>query len=989
MSQSGDEQWIAVNALCLHGTERRTLTQDHHLPSSLLWRVAPQRWLLGMLSVLLLCGAGLFVLDKRAESRHAKSLQQIENLESASLTFSEGYLHLNGGRSGLFQRARALTLLDPSLQAFEQSALRLPADSPAGLSLQQDVQHLRDLLGQSGEGLPVEWAGHTLASARTAVTALQHAHRAQVLQDERYDLILVVVFLLSTLALGGVAYLALRQRQRAEQRRRESEGLFRGVFEQSLVGVGILQEGRVIYANERTAEILGHPLEQVIGREIVDFMLPEYRERTRTTLDAMGGEDGGNVQRAVRYQRPDGKLIDYEVQATAAIVQGKSSLIAILKDVSEQTRLERERRNALSVLESLTESSGDAIFAKDLEGRYILINAQARRFTGKSAAEILKQDDRALFPPQQAARHMQMDSRVLTERRLLRYELELSTVDGLRSVECIKGPLFAADGSLMGLFGITRDITERKAQELVLEESRSQLESILESLEEGLMVFDPHGNVLRMNSAARRLTGTDVPPALGSSVRQYHSQRVIERLDGRILPIEEWPSSRLQRGEEFHDVELRLRHSASAWSQILSFNGTQVRAADGSIRFAVETFTDITQRKQGEAALQQAQRLESLGTLAAGIAHDFNNVLFAISGNTSLALSELPAGHPVARALAEIQRAERRASDLVRRILLFARADESRRAVASVQAVIEEALGLLRPTLPARIELRTQFATAVGSVNMDVTQIHQVIVNLMTNAAMAIAERGADGEAAIGIDLQQVNLPVDTLVGTRTLMAGSYVRLTVSDTGCGMDAAVLQRIFDPFFTTRAVGQGTGLGLAMVLGIVQEHGGAIRVSSQLGEGSRFEVYLPVSESQPEGVAVAATVPRRGSNQHVLYLDDEGSLVFLVSRYLRRLGYRVTGYTKPVEALAALTACPGDFDLVVSDLSMPVMSGLEFVMALKKAGVSVPVILMSGFVRAEDRAEAARLGVNALLLKPSTVDELGEAIDRLLNPSGQSA
>ena len=152
---------------------------------------------------------------------------------------------------------------------------------------------------------------------------------------------------------------------------------------------------------------------------------------------------------------------------------------------------------------------------------------------------------------------------------------------------------------------------------------------------------------------------------------------------------------------------------------------------------------------------------------------------------------------------------------------------------------------------------------------------------------------------------------------------------------------------------------------------------------------FEVYLPVSESQPEEVAVAATVPRRGSNQHVLYLDDEGSLVFLVSRYLRRLGYRVTGYTKPVEALAALTACPGDFDLVVSDLSMPVMSGLEFVMALKKAGVSVPVILMSGFVRAEDRAEAARLGVNALLLKPSTVDELGEAIDRLLNPSGQSA
>jgi nitrogen-specific signal transduction histidine kinase/CheY-like chemotaxis protein len=396
------------------------------------------------------------------------------------------------------------------------------------------------------------------------------------------------------------------------------------------------------------------------------------------------------------------------------------------------------------------------------------------------------------------------------------------------------------------------------------------------------------------------------------------------------------------------------------------------------------TYTDITLRKHAQTALLQAQRIESLGTLAAGIAHDFNNILLAISGNASLANSELPAHHPARESLGEVLRASLRASDLVKRILLFARADDTRRQVGQLRAVVEEALKLLKPTLPARIELNTQLAPDVAAVSMDASQMHQVIVNLVTNAAYAIDEAGDGRVGRIALELREVELKTAQRVGDRDLAAGRYVCLAISDNGCGMEAAISLRIFDPFFTTKPVGRGTGLGLPIVHGIVHDHGGAIAVSSEPGRGTRFEVYLPAVPAQASAAPDDSPVPTQsGQGQHVLYLDDEDALVFLVTRYLRRLGYRVTGYSDPAEAVREFTAHPEQFDVVVTDLSMPGMSGFDVVKAMRYQRPGVPVIMMSGFVRPEDRERAAVLGVNQLLFKPSTVDELGQAIDRELH------
>jgi signal transduction histidine kinase len=460
-------------------------------------------------------------------------------------------------------------------------------------------------------------------------------------------------------------------------------------------------------------------------------------------------------------------------------------------------------------------------------------------------------------------------------------------------------------------------------------------------------------------------------------------QLVFETLDGRILEESDWPSQRLLRGESIQSLELLLRRRDKVWSRILSYNGSPVRGADGSVRLVMATFTDITQRKQAEAAMLQSQRMESLGTLAAGIAHDFNNLLLAISGNAALASAELDGLHPARESLAEVVRASQRASDLVKRILLFARAEDARRVPGDLRPVVEEALKLLRPTVPAGIRVRAAYAAELGAVNMDSSQIHQVVVNLITNAVHAIEAGSSVVAGEISVELKPVDLAESTVIGDQKLKAGAYVCLAVTDNGCGMEPTIVSRIFDPFFTTKPVGQGTGLGLPMVHGIVQDHGGAVAVTSRAGTGTQMLVYLPAvpgGEAAPvhdEGLASG------GRGQHVLYLDDEEALVFLVTRYLRKLGYAVAGFSKPTAAVAEFLAHPDLYDVVVTDLSMPGMSGFDVARTIRAVKPDIPIILMSGFVRPEDHVTAESVGVTQVLLKPSTVDDLGWAIHRELN------
>ncbi len=404
-------------------------------------------------------------------------------------------------------------------------------------------------------------------------------------------------------------------------------------------------------------------------------------------------------------------------------------------------------------------------------------------------------------------------------------------------------------------------------------------------------------------------------------------------------------------------------------------------------RALLESLADMlgahVDRERAQAQLRQAQRIQSLGTLAGGIAHDFNNVLVAIGGNVELAAHALPADHPAGKHLRRIERATARATDLVRRILAFSRPQEPRRASIRLQPVVEEVLRLLRATLPATIEIRTRFDSGTPDVLADSGQVHQVLMNLSTNAAHAMAGRG--GVLEVRLD------PVALEAGARTtapeLRAGCYARLSVRDTGSGMDRATLERIFEPFYTTKAPGQGTGLGLSVVHGILKSHDAALPVDSQVGVGTTFALVFPAADATVPDDTAALAPELPGHGEHILFVDDEEAIVYVATLILSRLGYRVTGAADAVQALQDFRSRPHDFAAVVTDLAMPGLSGHDLARQVREIRPDIPVVLTSGYVRPEDAEAAQRLGVGDVLLKPSLVGDLGATLHRVLSGRGR--
>jgi CheY-like chemotaxis protein/two-component sensor histidine kinase len=337
--------------------------------------------------------------------------------------------------------------------------------------------------------------------------------------------------------------------------------------------------------------------------------------------------------------------------------------------------------------------------------------------------------------------------------------------------------------------------------------------------------------------------------------------------------------------------------------------------------------------------------------------------------------------------LSEISKAGARVADLARRILAFSRPQEAKCDPTSVQPVVQEALDLVRATLPASIQIDFKSSPELPLVAIDPSQLHQIIVNLATNASHAIGDRPGN----ITIRLADRVITSDDCLGTSGLHEGHFVCLTISDDGCGMDRATLDRVFDPFFTTKPVGQGTGLGLSVVHGIVNSYDGAIAVYSQPGQGTSFLLYFPVSEGSGPAAAPHVSQPahKAAHNENLLLIDDEEPLVMLGTRFLERLGYRVTGHVDAVAAIAEFRADPKRFAAVVTDLSMPRISGFEVARQLLSIRPDIPIVLASGYLRPEYERQAASIGIRRVLLKPSRIDALAQTLDEVLTAAPQIA
>jgi nitrogen-specific signal transduction histidine kinase/ActR/RegA family two-component response regulator len=391
----------------------------------------------------------------------------------------------------------------------------------------------------------------------------------------------------------------------------------------------------------------------------------------------------------------------------------------------------------------------------------------------------------------------------------------------------------------------------------------------------------------------------------------------------------------------------------------------------------LEAYIDITERKRLETQLRQAHKMQAIGTLAGGIAHDFNNILTAILGYTELAMEERKQDRVLREYLQGVLTAGHRAKDLVQQILAFSRQTEPVRTPIQAHLLIREVLGLLRAVLPSTITIQPVIATYAGAVLADPTQIQQVVLNLCMNAAHAMRE--SDG--VIEVRLEPVDLPTDHTTVTAVLRAGPYVRLIVRDTGHGMAPEILERIFEPFFTTKQMGEGTGMGLAVVHGIVTSHGGGITVESTPGQGTTFAVYLPRLVA-PTTSTVDTEEPLPGWHERILLVDDEETLVYLWRAALEHLGYSVVVCTSSPEALDVFRAAPQSFDVVITDYTMPTMTGEVLARELRRIRPDIPIILYTGFSETMTAERARVLGIDALVLKPLGVHDLNLTIRQVL-------
>jgi signal transduction histidine kinase/ActR/RegA family two-component response regulator len=428
-----------------------------------------------------------------------------------------------------------------------------------------------------------------------------------------------------------------------------------------------------------------------------------------------------------------------------------------------------------------------------------------------------------------------------------------------------------------------------------------------------------------------------------------------------------------------HEREYRVipRPGETRW---LRSRGKVYKDEGGAALRMTGSLTDITESKVAADALRRAQGLEAMGTLAGGIAHDFNNILGAILGYGEMALRDAPKGSRLRRDLESIMTAGDRGRALVDRVLAFSRSAVGERLAVHVEKVVREALDLISAKLPPNVTLHAKLHAGRAAMQGDATQVHQVLMNLATNAIQAMP---AGGTLRVLLDAVRIDTAPAPMIGT--LAARNYLVLKVADTGTGIAPEIVDKIFDPFFTTKDVGTGTGLGLSLVHGIVTEIGGAIDVASTPGTGSTFTVYLPRSGNAPDSSDEEELEMPRGNGQRVLVVDDEEPLVQLATRTLEQLGYSPTGFTSSVAALAAFRADPQSFDAVITDERMPGLSGSTLIREVRGIRDRIPIVLMSGFIGGAVASRAREASAEEVLKKPLSARDLAASLAKVLQSS----
>jgi PAS domain S-box-containing protein len=653
-------------------------------------------------------------------------------------------------------------------------------------------------------------------------------------------------------------------------------------------------------------------------------------------------------------------------------------------DIDARKRFEEELRQSEDRFAVAVAGSADGIWVIDFGPGTAYASERAREIFGRGWPELQSIEewnermDARLEPADKVRRQALIDAHLAGETPFYEFEYRVrETTDRARWIRARGKCTRDAEGKLVRFAGSVSDIDEKKNAEEALRRSDERYQLAVSGSNEGLWDWDLKSDMLFLSPRAQLLTFAEVTEP---SMRPRHEwvERTVYHPDDTAM-IRRALVAHL-RGETPHfTVEYRLQHHSGEWHWYRQ-RGIAVRDEDGRPYRMAGSMEDISVRKNAEAErarletqLRQAQKLEAIGTLAGGIAHDFNNILSAILGYGEMAQKGAGDGTPTRRHIDAAMSAGMRAKSLVERILAFSRGGVTDKVPVHVVSAVDEAIAGIQAQLPPDVRLERKVSNADVGVLGDATQVHQVVMNLCANAVHAMRSTG--GVLSVTVDELQLEAP--RMVATSTLPAGHYVRLAVSDTGSGIAPHVLERIFDPFFTTKEVGVGTGLGLSLVHRIVADLGGGIAVESRVGHGTTFTVYVPwhryVAAPPPEDERVV-----QGDGEAVLLVDDEESLVRLGEEMLAELGYEPVGFASSVAALAAFREDPDRFAAVLTDESMPDMSGIELTAEIRRVRPTLPIVLMSGFINPQIAARANDAGIVSVLTKPLVSRDIARSL-----------
>ena len=762
---------------------------------------------------------------------------------------------------------------------------------------------------------------------------------------------------------------ALEQR---EEERRETDATlsvieerFRLIVETANEGIWAIDpDGNTTFVNRVMADMIGYRPGEIMGKSFLGFI---FEEELQAQKEAFVRRSQGAEE---RYERRLRHRSGHEVWALISAVpmfddaHGFVGSFGMITDITNRKLAEKATRESQERFQALFQFAPVAIFLDKLNGNTVDCNKAAEEITGYAREELLGMPIGNIIPEQiwpvlpKTGKETLPKGEHSVESIIVRKDGEVSAV--LVSTKLIS--LNDEEAFII----IVSDITERKRAE----EERMRLVAAIEQTAESIIITDTNWIIDYVNPAFTAMAGYEASEVRGCHLRLLKSDKHDRDFYRDIR-------EKLKNGQGWSGRLTNRRKDGSVYET--EATASAVRNKSGDIINFVSIHRDITLQGKLERDLRQAQKMEAIGTLAGGIAHDFNNILAAIVGHAELARFKLPQEDPVRGNLDQVLKAGARATDLVKRILAFSRQTELKRQPVPIVSVVKEALKLLRPSLPTTIEIRREITLDPedGVIFADPTEIHQVLMNLCTNAAHAMRAKGG----VLLVRLSHLDIPDFQQSLYPDLEPGPYVCLSVSDTGNGIASSVVDRIFDPYFTTKSIGEGTGLGLSVVQGIVSSYGGKIKVHSVQGHGTTFEIFLRGMEKQAPTLTETIEALPAGA-ERILFVDDEQILAELGKELLESVGYKVVTETNSLQALETFRADPDGFDLVITDMTMPGLRGEELARQIIALRPGMPIILCTGYSDLIDEKQAREIGIREFVMKPYEVANFVQTIRKAL-------